>query len=377
MVSVLTAACEQRLSTAEVKPPEGGPVPSATEQARAAEVAPPPPERLVILAVGDIGLGRWVGKRILGDPQYDPFAHIAPLLQSADLVLGNLESQLSDQGGQTVHPANYLVFTGPPAGAGLLAAAGFDYVSVANNHTWDYGQKAFFETLDHLEQAKVAYSGGGRLPADRFAPAIVEHGDWSVAIFAVTHIWNQPPYNEHPGRHHVAWATHAAFAKPLEQARVEHDVVLMNYHGGGEYMSQPIPRTVRFFDQTLDSGVDAVLGHHPHVPQGIRFTNGRPGLYSLGNFVFEPFFSHWTYTGLVARLTFERDVPGMPAQVQLCPVAIGDDDRPRLFGALKASTRERRLAALRRRLRETSTGPITIGEPGEHGCMTVASAPAG
>jgi len=377
VVWAFTLGCERRAPASAIALPVGSSGPSPVQVASAVDSSPPPTDRLVILAVGDIGLGRWVGQRILRDSRYDPFEYVAPLIESADVVIGNLESQLSDQGGQTVHPANYLVFTGPPAGAPLLKRAGFDYVSVANNHAWDYGQGAFFETLDHLERGTIAYSGGGRLPADRFAPAIIEHGDWSVAIFAATHIWNQPPYATHPGRHHVAWANHAAFAKSLVQARIEHDVVLMSYHGGGEYLSRPIPRTVRFYDQVLDSAVDAVLGHHPHVPQGIRFVNGRPGFYSLGNFVFEPFSSEWTYTGLAARLTFERDVPGMPARVEVCPVAIGDDDRPRLFGSLEPGTRERRLDALRRRLLETSTGPIAIGEPLEHGCMTVASAPAG
>ncbi len=341
------------------------------------ELARPPSDHLVVLAAGDVGLGRGVGTRILGSAAYDPFEYVRSFFATADLVLANLESQLSDQGGQTVHPRNYLVFTGPPTGAALLAQAGFSYVSVANNHAWDYGQQAFFETLDHLDAAQVAYSGGSRVPAERFAPAVLRRGNWSVAVFAATHIWNQPPYREHPGRNYVAWAHHGAFAGPLAQARRDHDVVLMSYHGGGEYIDHPLPRMRRFYDQVLDSGVDAVLGHHPHVPQGVRFTNGRPGFYSLGNLVFEPFYSEWTETGLVVRLTFERDVPGMPAVVELCPVAIGDDDRPRLLDALPRAERDHRLTAVRERLRETSHGPLTIGDPGEHGCMSVASAPAG
>ena len=370
----LSVGCSWSKSPAEPAP--NGPAPPASASVSAqASSTPSAPERLVIVAAGDVGLGRSVGQRILASAGCDPFVGVRSLLESGDLAIVNLESQLSDQGGQTVHPHNYLVFTGPPAGAPLLANGGIDYVSVANNHAWDYGKRAFFETLDHLEAAGIAYSGGSRTLTNRNQPAVLRHDGWSVAIFAVTHIWNQPPYQEHPGRHHVAWANHALLAPRLIEARQEYDVVLVSYHGGGEYIDQPLPRTRRFFDRTLDSGVDAVLGHHPHVPQGLRFTNGHPGFYSLGNLVFEPYYSPWTATGLVARLTFERAHPEGPARVEVCPVAIGQDDLPRLFTTLPAKESARRFAETRKRLRVTSTGELSIGAPDEYGCMVVTPAP--
>ncbi len=103
---------------------------------------------LVFVAGGDLNFGRECGQAILSDPKYDPFASIAPLWESADFRFANLESQLSDQGGETQSPRNRLIFTGPPGGAGVLASARVDLVSTANNHAWDYGKAAFFETLD-------------------------------------------------------------------------------------------------------------------------------------------------------------------------------------------------------------------------------------
>jgi hypothetical protein len=91
----------------------------------------------VLLAGGDVNLGRSVGRRILSDAVFDPFERLRPLLERAHVRFSNLESPLSDQDGETRHPTRPLSFSGPPEGARLLASAPFDVVSVANNHIWD------------------------------------------------------------------------------------------------------------------------------------------------------------------------------------------------------------------------------------------------
>ncbi len=118
-------------------------------------------EKLTVLFGGDVNLGRGAGQKILKDPKYDPFAEIAPLLSTADFRAVNLESQLSDQNGETQSPNHHLIFTGPPGGADVLAAAHIDLVSLANNHAWDYGKKALFETFTNLERAGVASPARG------------------------------------------------------------------------------------------------------------------------------------------------------------------------------------------------------------------------
>jgi hypothetical protein len=126
-------------------------IPSAQPSA-AASAAPATParDRVTLIAAGDACFGRLVGQEILKDPTFNPFTSSAALLESADIRFVNMESQLSDQKGETQSPTQKLVFTGPPGGADALARGHIDIVSAANNHMWDYGRNAFFETLDNL-----------------------------------------------------------------------------------------------------------------------------------------------------------------------------------------------------------------------------------
>ncbi len=279
------------------------------------------PKPFVVVAGGDVNLGRECGDAILADPTYDPFRFVEPLFAGADLRFANLESQLSDQNGETQSPRNRLIFTGPPGGAETLAHAGFQVVSTANNHAWDYGRDALLETLDNLARAKVLAAGTGRTVSEAYAPKILALRGKRVAIVAVTHIWNVPPFSRHEGRNYVAWAREERLVPALERARREADIVLLSYHGGAEYQAQPMPGTRRLLTSLARRGlVDAVIGHHPHVPQGVAWGAGRPILYSLGNFVFAGHdWARFTNIGVVARLSFE---PGRRTRVWACPVGL-------------------------------------------------------
>jgi len=325
----------------------------------------------VIAAGGDVNLGRSLGQRILRDPACDPFRALAPLWAGADLRFANLESQLSDQNGRTVSPDNPLVFTGPPAGADVLARARVGLVSTANNHVWDFGFDALCETLGHLDRVRIAHSGASVEPDGMYRPALLQVKGWSVALFAVTQIWNQGSIRSHRGRFHVAWADIERLREPIARARRENDVVLLSYHGGGEYMREPVRWTRDFVRAAMALGVDAVLGHHPHVPQGIGWFDGRPVFYSLGNLVFDPNEHHWTTVGLMAKLTFRR---GLPLQVEACPFGFAGYEPAPLSGTEDAN----RIAAFRRHLTDISrgVGGGAVGEPGALGCMTLEPPPA-
>jgi poly-gamma-glutamate synthesis protein (capsule biosynthesis protein) len=304
-------------------------VPSASVKAvsvpatAVASVAVPaaPPRPLVIVAGGDVNFGRECGQAILVDPGYDPFRFVAPLWRDADLRFVNLESQLSEQGGQTQHPGNRLIFTGPPGGGRTLAQAGIHVASTANNHAWDYGKKAMLETLDNLAAAGVKSVGTGRTLEAAYAPAVFDLQGRSVAVFAVTQIWNAGDIETHQGRHHVAWARLNRMSGALKRARDKYDLVLLSYHGGVEYVDVPPPQTRRFVETLAKTGfVDAVIGHHPHVPQGIGFTRGVPIFYSLGNFVFAGHdWAPWTKFGFLARLEVAA---GNALGVSACPYSL-------------------------------------------------------
>jgi poly-gamma-glutamate synthesis protein (capsule biosynthesis protein) len=347
------------------------PAPNAKSSTPALDAAPTPTakaDRLVVLVGGDVSLGRGAGQQILKDPKYDPFRSIAPLMRSADIRIVNLESQLSDQKGQTQHPNNHLVFTGPPAGAEVLSRAGIELVSLANNHAWDYGKGAFFETLDNLERAGVRYAGASRERSRIYEPTVISAKGFSVAVFGVTDIWNQGPIQEHEGRHHVAWAAFKLLEAPLAKARKEHDLVLVLYHGGGEYLDVPMQWTRSFVSQVMAAGVDAFFGHHPHVPHGVAWHAGKPAFYSLGNLVFAMHSDYpWTGTSFMARVTFHSDGR---LEAEACPYhVLGHLPMP-----FEGKTRLAREGAFRAHLQRLSaaTGGAEVGDPGELSCMKLA-----
>ena len=342
---------------------ETSPAPAPTVAERRSE--------LVIVAGGDVNLGRGVGQRILADPAYALLDGVKAVLSTADLVFANLESPLSDQGGQTSNPYEPLVFTGPPAGADVLANGGVGLVSVANNHTWDYGFSGFLQTLDNLDRAGVAHVGASRRAGQEYAPTVLTVGGWSVATFAVTEVWNPGTFAGHEAEGHVAWANLERLVPEIQAARARYDIVVVSYHGGKEYAESPALQPLAFSRHVMSAGADVVLGHHPHVPQGVRWFEGRAVLYSLGNLVFGLHRDHpWTGRGYLARLRFTR---GQAARVEACPYVI-DDGVPRL---IHENERDAWLPIFRRQLvrltHRTMVGGARIGAADEHGCMLLES----
>jgi poly-gamma-glutamate synthesis protein (capsule biosynthesis protein) len=365
----LAVALGQENASGAAPRKDAAPKTAPTSQPRAL-TAPPKPEkaqRLVVVAGGDVNFGRECGQAILTNPSYDPFQFVEPLFRDADLTFVNLESQLSDQKGETQSPTNRLIFTGPPGGADVLARAGIDVVSTANNHAWDYGRSALFETIDNLARTGVANVGTGKTFDAAYAPAVLRARGYSVAIFAVTHVWNQGDFSEHDGRHHVAWARLNLLRNALKQAKKQHDLVLFSYHGGAEYIDAPPDRNRRFIESVMATGfVDAVIGHHPHVPQGVGWYAKRPAFYSLGNFVFAG--HDWaprTKVGYLARLELDEN---RSLVVKACPYSI-EGHLPKPVGPKDPRSGELRSYL---RLISTSVGGTRIGEPDDRGCWDLS-----
>jgi poly-gamma-glutamate capsule biosynthesis protein CapA/YwtB (metallophosphatase superfamily) len=336
-----------------------------------AEAEPEPEPTIVLAAGGDVNFGRECGQAILKDLGYAPFAGLNEAWSSADARFVNLESQLSDQHGLTQSPSHRLIFTGPPGGAEVLANAKVSLVSTANNHAWDFGKSALFETIANLERAQVAFAGTGRDVAQAYKPVVLRVKGRSIALFAVTQVWNQPPFEAHEGKDFVAWADVDKLKAGIEQARRENDFVLVSYHGGAEYVDVPVERTRRFVKAVMALGVDAFIGHHPHVPQGIGWAEGRPVVYSLGNFVFAGHDERpWTKQSFFARITLRK---GERAQVAACPFAL-DGHRPRSLDKQREA-----LAIERFRLHlvgtSTSVGGSNVASADELGCLHVTEKP--
>jgi poly-gamma-glutamate capsule biosynthesis protein CapA/YwtB (metallophosphatase superfamily) len=341
---------------------------TASETPKVAEpIAQPEEPSIVLAAGGDVNLGRECGQLILKEPSYDPFTGLGQAWTSADARFVNLESQLSDQNGLTQSPYHRLIFTGPPGGADVLARARVSLVSTANNHAWDYGRGALFETIANLERARVGFAGTGRDLQQAYRPYVLHIKARSVAVFAVTQVWNQPPFAAHQGKDYVAWANIDKLKDGIVQARRDNDFVIVSYHGGEEYVHAPTDRVRAFVEQAMALGVDAVIGHHPHVPQGIGFYDGRPMVYSLGNLVFAGHQEKpWTLQSFFLRLTLHK---GKAPEVAACPFVL-DGHRPRSFDKQREALA---IELFRQHLLHTNayTGGAAVMGPDELGCLGV------
>ncbi len=255
------------------------------------------------LALGDINLGREAGQRLFRGDTLFPFENVVSTLREYDLVFGNLESQLSNQDGETQHPDNNYIFTGPPAGAASLHRAGINIVSTANNHALDYGRAGLAETIRHLRESGVKSVGTSESPDSLFCPLLVVKNNILFAFFACTEIMNTA---DRSWRNVVCHADTTVLLPEIRFWKDSADVVIVSYHGGTEYGEAASPGTLWFAGCVLAAGADVFLGHHPHVSYGIIEDHGRLIVPSLGNFVFLQPQRYWTQRSFAIEIVFEK-----------------------------------------------------------------------
>jgi poly-gamma-glutamate synthesis protein (capsule biosynthesis protein) len=276
--------------------------------------AEPEPDYVTLAAVGDMMFARTVADGIATDGPDYAFDEAERLLE-ADITFGNLECVLSDRG--TPADKGY-TFAGDPSVAEALADAGFDVLSVANNHSMDYGPDAFLDTLDHLEDAGVAYAGGGEDDTAARQPAIVEAGGLRIAFLAYGAFFEEPSFpiamqEAAPGQPGIAWGDLDEVTEDVAAASEAADVVVVSMHSGYEYTPELWQTQIALARTAVDAGAALVLGSGPHVLQGIEYYNDGVIAYSLGNFVFD--FDEQ-----------DRAVPGMPSALSGVLVAALDED---------------------------------------------------
>lgn len=276
--------------------------------------------RLSVILVGDMNLGRHVGQMLLKDSLQYPFVFASGVFSRYDIVLGNLESQITDQNGETQHPRDRYIFCAPPQAAQSLKMAGISAVATANNHAYDYKSKGLRETIAYLRDAGISWSGTSSDSGSTFPPVIFERNGIRVGFLAFTQFVNRK----------TGWAGHIALfdkalaGKEIASLRAKADLVLVSYHGGDEYKDRPNKRTLREMKELVDAGADVVFGHHPHVPQGIELYKGKWIFYSLGNFVFYQPQREWTQKGIAVALTVVKDTSGVAVEsIGILPLRAG------------------------------------------------------
>lgn len=261
------------------------------------------PDQVRLVFVGDIMVAETPGELIArGD---DPFAPFAPLLAAHDVRIGNLECVVATTGTAEEKP---YTFRADPRTLPVLKRH-FDAVSLANNHSGDFGKAAFAEQLDLLEKAGLPYFGGGRDATRAHAPWIVERNGLRIALLGYVE-FKPRSFEADATRPGVAWSGEDddVIEDILAARRVHHaDIVIPYLHWGWEDEPDPSPRLRAFARRMIDAGADMVVGGHPHVTQGAEYYRGKPIVYSLGNFLFNGFDTPATTTGWVLSATVGRD----------------------------------------------------------------------
>lgn len=258
-------------------------------------------EPLRLVFVGDIMLDDGPG-RVVAEGR-DPLAPFAAILADADYRIGNLECPIATTG-QALENKIYS-FRAHPRVLSVLKGR-FDALAVANNHSGDYGQTAFLETLNHLDQAGIASFGGGRNLAEAHRPLWIEKHGLSIAVLGYNEF---KPRSFEAGPHWpgIAWSEDSHVLADIRAARAAGaDLVIPFMHWGWEREPEPSERQRALARLMIDAGAAAVVGGHPHVTQGSEIYRGKPIIYSLGNFVFDGFELPAAKIGWLLRMTVDR-----------------------------------------------------------------------
>jgi poly-gamma-glutamate synthesis protein (capsule biosynthesis protein) len=259
-----------------------------------------PADEFTLVFAGDIMLDELPGEAAARGE--DPFAALASLLDGADLAVGTLECAVAE-GGKAVEKE--FTFRAHPRVLDVVARH-FGAVSLANNHSSDFGAAGLLQTMERLRAARIQFFGAGKNLIEAHRPLIVERKGVRVALLGYNEF--QPRWFEAgPSTPGVAWSEDEQILRDIRTARTAGaHVVIPVIHWGWEHETLPCSRQRKLARVLIDAGADAVVGGHPHVTQGAEIYRGKLILYSLGNFVFNGFEGEEANTGWLLHLTLGR-----------------------------------------------------------------------
>ncbi len=243
-----------------------------------------------LLFAGDVMLGRLVNETLKHRPPASPWGDTLPIFRSADWRMCNLECVIADRGTPWTITPKVFHFRSDARNVAVLRAAAIDAVSLANNHTLDFGYDALSEMLGALDGAGIRRAGAGRRFAEASSPAVFDNAAGKLAVIAFSD--NQPDWeatDERPGIFYVPVDVAEERARRLfrlvGRTREDADLLVVSAHWGPNWGYAPPPNHVPFARALIDAGADVVFGHSGHVCRGVEIYRGRPIVYCAGDFV--------------------------------------------------------------------------------------------
>jgi poly-gamma-glutamate synthesis protein (capsule biosynthesis protein) len=298
-----------------------------------------------VACAGDIGLAGDARTRAEREGHDAALSALASAFASADLAFANLELPVGDAA--EVRAGRSTGLRQGPEVPGALARAGVRIVSLANNHILDCGVSGLERTRRLCGEAGLATAGAGRDLAAARAPARVEAGGCRVVLLAYAAPGPDAAGPDAPG---VAPLDETIMAEDVWRWRSEADVLLVSVHWGSMYVDYPPPRVSALAERLASLPLDAVIGTHPHVLQGVRWYGAVPVLFSLGDAAFNPRAGDFEATVSSARrresgvftLTFGPETPA----VEYTPLLLDDDGLPTTPDAAAAAAQRERIRTL-------------------------------
>lgn len=274
-----------------------------------------------------------------------PWKEAKPFLEETDLAMVNLETAVSTNDGEPAEKE--FAFLSHPDLLKGASWAGVDLVSLANNHALDYGEAAFLDTLQHLEEHDLDYVGGGVNAAEAYQRKDKIVNGKKISFLGFSRVL--PSISWYAGENKPGLASgyqEEEVYKRIAEASEEADIVVVYMHWGKEMTDEPQEKDKQMAYRMIDAGADAVIGAHPHVLQGMEFYKGKLIAYSLGNFIFT--MSHNELGRQTAILQWSIDSTGKQ-RAKMIPMVIE-------FGTVRKADEETSKKILERLTRLSKSG---------------------
>ncbi len=302
-------------------------------------------------------LGSWAEQVIEKEGVSYPSERVRPLLSKADIVFANLEAPFGTDG--EPFPKRF-AFRVKPDLVKVLSTAGINLVSLANNHIMDFGRKSLLKTMSVLDEAQIRHAGAATDRQKACAPLFFQEKGKKIAFFSYSLTFPQEFWaTDSTGGTCFPAAEHVF--KDISRARQVADYVIVSCHWGAELMTAPKEYQVKLAHQFIDKGVDLIIGHHPHVVQGIEIYHGKPIVYSLGNFIFGSYSENVRQSMLVKFvLAGKRNFSG-----EIIPLNVYNKEKDFQPQVLEGAQKEAFLEYVQNLSGELPGNPIVITKTGK------------
>jgi hypothetical protein len=282
-------------------------------------------QNVMINFAGDSVLACSLENVVKNDYGY-PFANLA-CFKNSDLFMLNLENPITARGTKVPKKYNFRM---RPDYIKILQDGGVDIVNLANNHTGDYGAQGIEDTLKHLDDAGIKHVGAGLNQADARKPVVIKIKGIKIGFLGY---YNSPDYTTgtNPFNERI-------LKEDISNLKEIADYVIVNFHWGEENAGYPKPYQITLAHLAVDSGADLIVGHHPHVLQGIeKYKNGLIA-YSLGNFIFGGN-NRTKYDTVLLQLNIQ-DGRILPCLVPVCvknwqPILLNHEEGEKIINTIK------------------------------------------